>query len=131
MCGDAKCKKNIDRNENKNSLPKRNERPKEIISWLKKVKESGLSVRKLFEKEKVSGTGGGLPGLILAICYPHAQFLLMDSTTKKIRVVANITKRLHRQNRRVIAKRVEAVEGTFDFITDRSVATSPPDLSSG
>ena len=71
------------------------------------------------------GTGGGLPGLVLAICYPHAQFLLMDSTTKKIRVIADIAERLHLQNVRVLAKRVEEVDGTFDFITGRSVTALP------
>ena len=46
------------------------------------------------------GTGGGLPGIPLAICYPEARFTLMDSIGKKVMVVEDMVKRLDLQNGR-------------------------------
>ena len=67
------------------------------------------------------GTGGGLPGLPMAICYPHAKFTLIDSIAKKIGVVQAITDQLSLKN--VFAKQVraEALNSQFDFVTGRAV----------
>ena len=71
------------------------------------------------------GTGGGLPGLPLAICYPQAKFLLVDSVGKKIRAVEDMAKRLDLKNVEVRNARVEAIAGSFDFILGRAVAALP------
>ncbi len=68
------------------------------------------------------GTGGGLPGLPMAICYPQARFTLVDSVGKKIRVVEDITKRLNLKNVEVRNCRVETLKSPFDFVTGRAVA---------
>ncbi len=71
------------------------------------------------------GTGGGFPGLIMAICYPQAQFTLVDSIGKKIGVVQDIAKQLNLEN--VVARhcRADEVKDEFDFITGRAVKNLP------
>lgn len=71
------------------------------------------------------GTGGGLPGLVLAICYPQARFLLVDSIAKKIRVVEDIAQRLELKNVEARQCRVESLNREFDFITGRAVTALP------
>lgn len=71
------------------------------------------------------GTGGGFPGLILAICYPQARFTLVDSVGKKIAVVADIAERLGLANVEVRHGRAETVKKEFDFITGRAVKNLP------
>ena len=68
------------------------------------------------------GTGGGFPGIPLAILYPDAKFLLVDSIGNKIKVVRNISAILDLHNVEILHSRVEKVEGHFEFITARSVA---------
>lgn len=67
------------------------------------------------------GTGGGLPGLPMAICYPQAHFTLVDSVGKKIKVVEDIANRLDLKNVEVRHCRVESLKGGYDFITGRAV----------
>ncbi|MDP0498148.1 MAG: 16S rRNA (guanine(527)-N(7))-methyltransferase RsmG [Verrucomicrobiota bacterium JB024] len=67
------------------------------------------------------GTGGGLPGLPMAICYPNARFTLVDSVGKKIRVVEDIAARLGLKNVEVRNCRVETLRSKFDFVTGRAV----------
>lgn len=67
------------------------------------------------------GTGGGFPGIPLAILYPEVQFTLVDSITKKIKVVNEVATALDLQNVTAIATRAEQVEGRFDFIVSRAV----------
>ncbi|WOO43248.1 16S rRNA (guanine(527)-N(7))-methyltransferase RsmG [Rubellicoccus peritrichatus] len=75
------------------------------------------------------GTGGGLPGLVMAICYPQARFLLVDSVGKKIRVVDDIAKRLELKNVEARHCRVETINKEFDFITGRAVTALPRFIS--
>lgn len=67
------------------------------------------------------GTGGGLPGLPLAICYPHARFTLLDSIAKKTRVVEQIAHALDLKNVKVECRRAEHFNQRFDFVLGRAV----------
>ena len=73
------------------------------------------------------GTGGGLPGIPLAICYPQAKFTLMDSIAKKTMVVENIVDRLGLTNVEVRRGRVEELpkKKTYDFVLGRAVTALP------
>ena len=73
------------------------------------------------------GTGGGLPGIPLAICYPQAQFTLMDSIGKKVMVVDDMVKRLDLKNIEIQRGRVEELptKRTYDFIIGRAVTALP------
>ena len=73
------------------------------------------------------GTGGGLPGIPLAICYPQARFTLMDSIGKKVMVVEDMVKRLNLQNVEIRRGRVEELpkKRTYDFIIGRAVSALP------
>ena len=73
------------------------------------------------------GTGGGLPGIPLAICYPEARFTLMDSIGKKVMVVEDMVNRLSLQNAEVIRGRVEELpkKKSYDFVIGRAVTALP------
>lgn len=71
------------------------------------------------------GTGGGFPGIPLAILFPEADFYLIDSIGKKITVVNEIAKSLGLENVVAEQKRVEEVQVTFDFIVSRAVTNLP------
>jgi 16S rRNA (guanine527-N7)-methyltransferase len=68
------------------------------------------------------GTGGGFPGIPLAILFPETQFHLVDSIGKKIKVVNEVAEGLGLQNVRTTHGRVEEVKDTYDFIVSRAVA---------
>lgn len=68
------------------------------------------------------GTGGGFPGLILAVLYPKARFTLVDSVGKKITVVQDIATRLELKNVDVKNARAETMNHEHDFVTGRAVA---------
>lgn len=68
------------------------------------------------------GTGGGFPGIPLAIMSPETQFCLVDSIGKKIRVVQNISSELGLTNVKTFTGRIEEVDGKYDFIVCRAVA---------
>lgn len=72
------------------------------------------------------GTGGGFPGIPLAILYPNCQFYLVDSIGKKIKVVQEVAKALGLENVRAEQIRAEQVEGEFDFIVSRAVTRLLP-----
>ncbi len=68
------------------------------------------------------GTGGGFPGIPLAILFPEVQFHLVDSIGKKIKVVDEVVEGLQLQNVKTSNDRVENVSGKYDFIVSRAVA---------
>lgn len=71
------------------------------------------------------GTGGGFPGIIMAICYPQAQFTLVDSIGKKIKVVQDLVEKLGLKNVEAKQARAEEIKKEFDFITGRAVKNLP------
>ncbi len=71
------------------------------------------------------GTGGGFPGIPLAILYPETNFHLVDSIGKKIKVVNEVTEGLGLKNVHTTNARVEEISGHFDFIVSRAVAVMP------
>lgn len=68
------------------------------------------------------GTGGGFPGIPLAIIYPETEFTLVDSIGKKIKVVNEVASALGLKNVTGIHERVEKIPGCYDFIVSRAVA---------
>jgi len=72
------------------------------------------------------GTGGGFPGIPLAIFYPNCNFVLVDSIGKKIKVVNGVAEALGLTNVEGIHGRAESVKGEFDFIVSRAVTRMKP-----
>jgi 16S rRNA (guanine527-N7)-methyltransferase len=72
------------------------------------------------------GTGGGFPGIPLAIMFPNAQFHLVDSIGKKIKVVNEVATALGLTNVKAEQMRAEQVQGEYDFIVSRAVTRLLP-----
>jgi 16S rRNA (guanine527-N7)-methyltransferase len=71
------------------------------------------------------GTGGGFPGIPLAIFFPEVQFHLVDSIGKKIKVVNNVIESLGLQNVNAEQIRAEELKGEYDFVVSRAVTSLP------
>lgn len=71
------------------------------------------------------GTGGGFPGVPLAIMFPNCHFHLVDSIAKKLKVVNEVTDGLGLTNVETTHTRVEDIKETYDFIVSRAVAAMP------
>lgn len=75
------------------------------------------------------GTGGGFPGIPLAILFPECQFHLVDSIGKKIKVVEAVAEALDLKNVRASHKRAEELKDKYDFIVSRAVTKMPVFIS--
>ncbi|AWG23966.1 16S rRNA (guanine(527)-N(7))-methyltransferase RsmG [Flavobacterium kingsejongi] len=71
------------------------------------------------------GTGGGFPGIPLAILFPETRFYLIDVIAKKIKVVEAVAEALELKNVKAEQIRAENVKGDFDFIVSRAVTNMP------
>ena len=71
------------------------------------------------------GTGGGFPGVPLAVMFPDARFTLIDSIGKKIKVVSDVIERVGLTNAKALQIRAEQLDGEFDFVVSRAVTTLP------
>ncbi len=71
------------------------------------------------------GTGGGFPGIPLAILFSESEFLLVDSIGKKIKVVNEIKTSLKLENVKSLKSRAEEIDGEFDFVVSRAVTSMP------
>lgn len=69
------------------------------------------------------GTGGGFPGVPLAVMFPHAEFTLCDSIGKKITVATEVSSALGLSNVKTVNARAESLPETFDFIVSRAVTS--------
>jgi 16S rRNA (guanine527-N7)-methyltransferase len=75
------------------------------------------------------GTGGGFPGIPLAILFPETRFYLIDVIAKKIKVVQGVVDALELKNVKAEQKRAELVKENFDFIVSRAVTNMPDFVS--
>ena len=71
------------------------------------------------------GTGGGFPGIPLAIVYPECHFVLLDSIRKKLKVIDAIREEMELTNIKTVHDRAENYSEKFDFITSRAVTQFP------
>ncbi|MFA5817284.1 MAG: 16S rRNA (guanine(527)-N(7))-methyltransferase RsmG [Bacteroidales bacterium] len=72
-----------------------------------------------------AGTGGGFPGIPLAIYFPEVEFTLVDSIAKKIKVVQSVSDEIGLKNIQTRWCRVEEIEQKFDFVVSRAVTAFP------
>lgn len=89
-----------------------------------------LGIAKILEFKSGSkimdvGTGGGFPGIPLAILFPEVNFYLIDVIAKKIKVVNEVASALGLKNLKAEQKRAELVNENFDFIVSRAVTNMP------
>jgi 16S rRNA (guanine527-N7)-methyltransferase len=93
-----------------------------------------LGIAKIIEFKKGTkildvGTGGGFPGIPLAILFPECHFHLVDSINKKLKVVNGVVSSLGLTNVKTTHTRVETINDTYDFIVSRAVTAMPTFVS--
>lgn len=103
---------------------------KDVDSLYEKHILHSLGIAKVMEfkpKTKILdvGTGGGFPGIPLAILFPEAHFTLVDSIGKKITVVKEVSAGIGIQNITAVHGRAEEVKGQFHFVVSRAVTQMP------
>ena len=94
-------------------------RPEEFGAWTAQgasAPENPLQILDL-------GTGGGFPGIPLAILLPQARFTLCDSIGKKLKVASGVAEALGLQNVEIVNARAESLERTFDHVVSRAVTS--------
>lgn len=89
-----------------------------------------LSIAKLIQFKSGAkildiGTGGGFPGVPLAILFPDVTFHLVDSINKKLKVVNGVSESLGLENIYTTHARAESIKGQYDFIISRAVTNMP------
>ncbi|MEN8122042.1 MAG: 16S rRNA (guanine(527)-N(7))-methyltransferase RsmG [Bacteroidota bacterium] len=89
-----------------------------------------LAIAKIIQFKKNTsvldvGTGGGFPGIPLAILFPSARFHLIDSIGKKIKVVNSVIHELGLKNTKAEQKHSNELKGRFDFVVSRAVTAFP------
>ncbi len=89
-----------------------------------------LGIAKVMQFQPVAkvldvGTGGGFPGIPLAIMFPETKFHLVDSINKKLKVVNGVAEALELDNVSTTHSRVEAIDDHYDFIVSRAVTAMP------
>jgi 16S rRNA (guanine527-N7)-methyltransferase len=89
-----------------------------------------LSIAKVIDFESGTdildvGTGGGFPGIPLAIFFPKVNFVLIDSIGKKIKVVQDVIQQIGLKNVKVLQIRAEHLNDSFDFVVSRAVTDLP------
>jgi 16S rRNA (guanine527-N7)-methyltransferase len=107
---------------------------KDIDSLLEKHVLHSLGIAKVIKFTPTTkvldiGTGGGFPGIPLAILFPDSQFTLVDSIGKKIKVVNEIAQILNLNNVTGIHSRAEKIKEKFDFVVSRAVTQMPVFMS--
>jgi 16S rRNA (guanine527-N7)-methyltransferase len=103
---------------------------KDIDNFYERHVLHSLAIAKVVTFENESriidvGTGGGFPGLPLAILFPNANFTLLDSIGKKLKVIDEITSKLEIHNIETVHSRIEDISIKCDYVISRAVTNLP------